>query len=313
MKILLIHRREQSYDSKTVREQPSGGTEKCFVFLSEAFEKLGHHVELATTSEMLTTGVVTPDVVITQEAELFEHFPSSRKVWWSHHFSDQPITVKQSPYARVYADHIVSLSQCHSDDLRVNLKLDNTIIGHGVWQSEIQKAEKDPYRLIYASAPFRGLERVPELFKAIKEKEPRATIAICSSMAMYGTPEEDAKFTALFEELSSIPGVELKPALNQTQLYAEYARASIFFYPCIWKETYCLALDEAIAHGCKTIVPDIGALIERTRNVPDRRVWVPCVLGAFGTPGFADNWGLKDEKCKPKDWLDVAKEWEAIL
>lgn len=303
MKILFIFPREKHYDSKTVREQPCGGTEKATIFLGEAFQRLGHKVEWITTIEQTRQPVATPDVVITQEAIWLEHFPTAKKVWLCHHFSDQPIIQRNAAYGRCFADAVITLSACQQRDFKNSLRIESLVIGHGLWLDEINRSGiKDPYRLIYASTPFRGLERIPELFGRIKEAEPRASIAIASSMGTYGTPEKDKEYEQLFDELRSIDGVELFGSLNQKQLYKEFARASIFFYPCIWPETYCMAMDEAIAHDCRLYVPDIGALPERLErdvklpfwNIQYERVMAPVFKGR-----------------QPKDWLDVAKQWEA--
>lgn len=307
MNILFIHIRPEHYDSDTVRNNPSGGTEKAFVFLGEALAKLGHDVSYITTKEQLTQPTVAPDVVITQEPELFQAFPKSKKIYWSHHFSNQPIVQRGAVWVRALADKVVTLSKCHHDDWLQNLRLGSVIIGHGVWLDEVATGVKDPYRLIYASTPFRGLERIPELFRAIKAKEPRATIAICSSMATYGTPEQDGQYRALFDELSSIDGVELLGSLNQYELYQQYARASAFFYPCTWPETYCIAMDEAIAHGCSPFVLNVGALNRINCAMDSEQEMMDGVLHDFsGAPcgGF---------ESYARDWMAVARDWERLF
>jgi len=317
MKILFIFPRQKPYDSRSVRELPSGGTEKCVIFLGEALQKLGHEVHWVTTPEQLKEPQPICDVVVTQVAELLENFPISKRVWWTHHFSDQPVIQQNAAYGRCYADKVVTLSQCHHDDFKDKLKIDSEVIGHGVWLDELARGyEKDPYRLIYASTPFRGLERIPKLFKQIKEKEPQATIAICSSMETYGEPEKDAQYAHIFAELSEMEGVELLGSLNQEQLYREYAKASIFFYPCIWPETYCLALDEAKAHGCYPITPNIGALPERVDAYAELQEFAECALQDM--KWFSRPWDDEDHKDfkfmmrdKPQDWMDIARQWEA--
>lgn len=299
MRILFIFPRPVAYDSRTVRDLPSGGTEKAVIFLGEAFQRLGHDVQWMTTLEQMQQEHPRPDVVITQHAEFLEQYPDSLKIWWVHHFSDQPIIKQQAVYGRCFADKVVTLSSCQQGDFAANLRLDSVAIGHGVWLEEVaQPVTKDPYRLIYASTPFRGLERVPDLFRAIKAQEPRATIAIASSMSVYGDTKGDEQYKQLYAHLASIPGVELLGALNQAQLYAEFAKASIFFYPCSWPETYCLVMDEAIAHGCRPFVSNVGALPERACHYEG----LGMDLEPFSAPVRV--------KINPRDWLDVAQQWQ---
>lgn len=321
MNILFICPREKPFNSQTVRELPCGGTEKAHIYLGEAFQKLGHDVSWVTTPDELQAtlncvdylpgGQHIYDVVITQQAELLEHFPNARKVFWSHHFADQAITIQQAAFARCFADKIVTLSQCHAKHLKDTLRLKSVIIGYGVWLNEVVKAEKDPYRLIYASTPFRGLDRVPELFQAIKEREPRATITIASSMRTYGEAQSDSEYTHLFKRLSEMEGVTLTGPLNQQQLFQEYAKASIFFYPNTWPETFCLALEEALVHDCNPFTTDLGALSERA-NTCRMDELVEDVLTDFR---IGENTGCAFDhsiymKHQPKDWLEVAKEWQ---
>jgi glycosyltransferase involved in cell wall biosynthesis len=306
LKILFIFPHINPYNSQSVREKPSGGTEKCVIFLSEAFTKLGHECRIITQMEE-PFDPSWPDVVITQLAQFFDKFPEkTKKIWWVHHFGDQPVIKENALYARLYADRVVTLSHCQHDDFKRNLRIESTIIGHGVWLDEVHSPiEKDPYRLIYASAPFRGLDQIPKFFREIKTREPRATIAICSSHKMYGKPEDDEKYQALFKELAGMEGVELLGSLNQTDLYREYARASIFFYPCTWEETYCLAMDEAIAHGCTPFTTGLGALNERWEGFPLESLAqaVSVVIGHPNTNG-PEHW------FQPKDWLEIARQWE---
>jgi|GEM_PF-2752745 len=325
MKIVFIFPREKPYDSQSVRKLPSGGTEKAVIFLGEAFQRLGHEVEWITTQQQLIEAEgTTPDMVITQEAELLQLFPKSKRVWWTHHFSDQPVIQRGAAYGRAFSDKVVTLSQCQQDDFKANLRMDSVKIGHGIWLEEIKQYRlaarldspsrdiRDPYRLIYASTPFRGLERIPELFREIRKMEPRATIAICSSMGTYGQHEQDAQYQKLFDELATIDGVELMGALNQAQLYEQYAMASIFFYPCTWPETYCLAMDEAIAHGCKPLTSNLGALRERGACKVYDSEWVTACEIIFGKHGETEMpYPYWKNEFEPKDWLDVAKQWEA--
>lgn len=302
MKILFAFPALKPYNSELVRSGSCGGTEKAVTFLGEAFQKIGYEVEWARTPEKVKALKGSPaDVVITQEAEIFENLdPDVGKVWWVHHYADQPIIERGAAWARIYDATVVCLSEAQAEEFRRVHKFNPVVIPHGVWWREVDlDTTKDLYRLIYASTPFRGLERIPNLFRAIKARQPKATIAICSSMSVYGQDDQDEKYKALFDELAAMDGVELLGGLNQEQLYTEFAKAQALFYPCNWRETYCLALDEAAAHGCYSIVPDIGCFKERVDTFDDLVDAALMVLGIYTAPNF-----------KPLDWFDVGVLWE---
>lgn len=296
MRFLFVFPHSQAYSGETVRQGPSGGTEKAVIYLSEALERAGHEVIRWTCLEEIRSGrVLMPDVVIAQEAQYLEAFSGAQKVWWCHHFADQPIIQRSAGFARAFADKVVTLSACQQEDFKRNLRIDSVVIPHGVWFDEIAKADKVAGRCVYASTPFRGLDQIPALWPKVLSHRPDATLRVCSSMATYQRNEQDAQYQALFERVAALPGVTMRGALAQDDLYKEYAQAEAFYYPCTWPETYCLALDEATAHGCRAATTGLAALGERVGKADMAR--------PFDAP-FAR---------APIDWNDVARQWEALI
>ncbi len=344
LKIVMIFTHRHAYDGQSVRAFPSGGTEKTVVFLSEAFERQGHHLTRVTTLTELNrfeqemqqeTGPSQRfDVLITQEARLFdspwvEKMPQLKKIWWCHHYPDQPVIKRNAAYGRVFADAIVTLSQTQQDAFLRDLKLKTVTIPHGVWKHELvgqnsgqSHVKKNPFQLVYASTPFRGLDLAGEIYACALEKEPRLQWQIASSMKTYGDVNGDAAYQSLFQRLNGLQGVTLLGALNQHHLYAVYAQSAGFFYPCIWPETYCLALDEALAHGCLPLVRDEGCLHERVNPVFAQKMTVAEMAEALlihldsrpvdsrSVSGLLE----RSFKCQAVlDWQDVAQIWYHLM
>lgn len=297
-----------AYDADWARTNPCGGTEKAAAFLCEALTRLGEDVRLVSTWDQAHAADVDwPDAVITQHAELFERFPRrTAKVWWCHQATDRPFIRGGVKQARRHADVVVTLSSFQQRNFHAELGLESVVIGYGVWRAELHPPiDKDPARLIYASVPQRGLLGVPALFAEIRAQVPDATLAVCSSNQTWGAPEGDAPFQALFDDLRRTPGVEVLGALPQRELYPQLARAAIFFYPCTYVETYCLAMSEAMAHGCVPIITDIGALPER---------WVPAPALVRRTIAAIDrSRARRRHVTPPPDWLEVAERWIDLL
>lgn len=298
----------QPYDSTSVREKPCGGTEKAATYLSEALTQLGEEVRLVSTwGAIEQMDVSWPDVVITQHAELFTRFGAQvEKVWWCHQATDRPFIRMGARIARLHAHHVVTLSLFHQQNFQAELGMESVAIGYGVWRNEVASSDqRDPGRMIFASVPQRGLDMVPALFEEIRAQEPEATIAICSSNATWGMPEQDDPFITLFDELRQMPGVEVLGSLPQAQLFQQFARAALFFYPSTYVETYCLAMSEAMAHGCFPIVTDIGALPER---------WVPAdALVRQTVQAVRRARRRKLHVTAPPDWLEIAERWLMML
>lgn len=315
MKVLFAFPGTYAFDSWTVRNRPTGGTNKAVIYLGEALRKLGDEVAWATTLEELQDRVSwQPDVVIAQAAEVFTLFSKAYCVWWVHHYPDQEIVHLQLAAARQYARHLVVLSQAQADAFSRELSLSRqsppTVIGYGMWTDELHPhaaASKDPYRLIYCSTPYRGLDYLPAIFPMMKKLVPQATLTVCSSMTTYGlSPGLDQEFQETFEALAAIPGVRLTGALNQVDLYRELAQARFFFYPCTFAETYCLAMDEALAHDCWPLVSEIecsGCLGERVTLCEPDKLLDAYLAGVKGKPSL-------ESTHTPKSWLEVARQWK---
>ena len=314
MRILFIFMRENAFNSESVRRLPCGGTEKTTVFLAEALRKIGHEVVIASTwDEYTACKSQIFDVVITQEARLFPEFMHSKRVWWLHQPADNPYIHQRFQFAKMFADQVVTLSQFQHDSFLKHLNIESTIIGHGLWYGELAKpVPKVPYSMIYSTIPYRGLHLLPEIFRKVKAFQPQATLSVCSSMALYGYPEQDQQYRYLFEELAQLEGVTLYGALNQEQLYEQYAKSAVLVYPCVQAESYAVVLDEALAHGCIPAIYDIGAMPERfppVGNAPDDIVEYLRFL--FDQPHLTlEHW---TKRFRPKDWITIASEWNELV
>lgn len=313
MKIAFLFQREAPFDAQTVRTAPSGGTEKAVAYLAEALKRRGHQVEIQTnpTCSLLHP----PDVVIAQEAKLFQRdggagkrYPDAKAIWWSHHFDDQAVTIQAAPYARVYADASVCLSECQRERLAETLKISAEVIRYGVNLDEIKPSSKIPARLIYCSTPFRGLARIPELWPRLKGRVPSATLHVCSGMGIYGQQTDDEAYQGLYDQLNSLDGVYVHGPLNEIELFEKLRNAQVFFYPCDWAETYCLALDEALAHGCYPITSGLAALGERAHAFDfEKDTWIDAIedlSNGVEPPSFI---------VAPRSWDEAALEWEKLF
>lgn len=307
MKILFVFAAVRPYNSLTVRTIPTGGIEKAVIFLGEALEKRGHEVHWATTLEALDQSVhLAPDVVIAQYAQVFTLYPNAKCIWWLHHYPDQDVIQRNLPFGFKFAHQVVTLSYRHAQAMEV-LGVSSRPIGYGIHPQDLcRDTPKDPYKLIYTAAPFRGLAQVPEIFQAIRTLEPRATLTVCSTMGIYGKPEEDEAFRPLIETLTQMPGVTVKGGVGQKELYAALAEARFYLYPCTWPETFCLSMEEAMAHDCWPLVSEIecqGSLAERVELCKSEDIVSAYLLGTKGDP-------VHRVKGVSQTWDEIAEAWE---
>lgn len=301
MKILLSVPHSRIVSVESVMNKAYGGTERAFAMLGEALGQLGHEVTLWW--DLSNPPDWDCDVHITQQAELMLNTPGAINIWWSHHFADQPVTVNQIGYARALADGVVCLSRCHRDDIAPLLPgLEVGIIGHGVQRIE-RMSREDSLKLVYASAPFRGLDKALDIFERVRDANPDAALTVCSSMGMYGQP--DGEWESLLRRCEQAYGVRYLGALPHHELLRVMSRSHALLYPSTWPETYCMVADEALAMGCNVIASPLGALPERVVCYNDDSQMVDACLSAPVVQ--------VEPLVRPRLWASVANDWQALI
>lgn len=121
---------------------------------------------------------------------------------------------------------------------------------------------KDKIRLVYTSTPQRGLELLVPVFKHLAEKYPDIHLDVFSSFKIYGWDDADKQFEPLYDEIRNHPQMTYHGFVPNEQLKEHLNTSHIFAYPCIWTETSCRAMLEAMSAGNVCVHPNTGALPE---------------------------------------------------
>jgi len=119
---------------------------------------------------------------------------------------------------------------------------------------------RETWKCGYASTPFRGLSLLLNAWELLSPSN--AELHIWSSMKIYGL--DDSEYQPLYEKARSLTGVFYHGIVPNEQLRSSFQDIDFFTYPCVFEETSCLAVIEAMAAGCRIIAPALGALPETT-------------------------------------------------
>lgn len=154
--------------------------------------------------------------------------------------------------------------QQYRDYLGVPYSNHSCVIETGVEPIPFVDKPKDKIRLIYTSTPHRGLEILVPVFIALAERYPNIELDVFSSFGIYGSAWEqrDKQYEPLFEACRNHPQINYHGWADQETVRAAYQRAHIFAYPCIWPETSCRSLIEAMSAGCLAVHPNFSALAD---------------------------------------------------
>jgi glycosyltransferase involved in cell wall biosynthesis len=189
---------------------------------------------------------------------------------------------------------------------------------------EVRRWETGPIlRCAYTSTPFRGLSILLDAWERVIPVN--AELHIWSSMKLY--LGDDRPYEHLYARAQSLRGVTYHGLAPNPELRAALRNMHFLIYPCTFAETACLATIEAMAAGCRLIIPSLGALPETTagyaRIYPSNpnaeehvTIFSENLAAELATP-WAGNPGLslsQQAYCAAVyDWPGRLREWRQLI
>lgn len=290
LKILFVPIRCAPFYASMLDHRPLGGTETAIIRVSEQLSKMGHDVYIYQETELppsqegpkyisikefVNIEQFDAVIVIRGLLELFKDWKSKKCFLW---MSDAYKSLKTYGIGdkRIIQrlDGLFLLSQWHVDTL-CNAsgfpKNKTWVVNNGIHPDYFLGTEaRVPKRLIYTSAPDRGLIYMPRIYEELKRRHGDLELHIFSSLDRYFTGwspgpryQENAK---LYDLLSAMPGCTLHGSVLQKDLAREFMKSSVFVYPSNFEETSCISAMEAMAGGCAVVTSDLGALKETVQG-----------------------------------------------
>lgn len=189
-------------------------------------------------------------------------------ILWQHLNYNEPLTqgMTNKFFTRAI-DAFVYVSHWQHEKFRYvyHIPVDNAyVIKNAIDPIEyIPRSKAEKIRLIYTSAPFRGLNILLDAFDLLKRDD--IELHVYSSTIVYGSgydAHHGATYAPLFERAANTPGVIYHGYAPNSEIIKALQQAHIFAYPSMFEETCCLAMIEAGAAGCKLISHNLGALAE---------------------------------------------------
>lgn len=251
---------------------------------------------------------------------------------WQHNMPDQPIV--RGMYDKNFVqsvDHFVYVSEYQLSEYRKLFDLTNTsnrVIKNAIEPIEYkQKVKQDKLRLIYTSAPFRGLDILIDAFKLLNRDD--VELHVYSSNIIYGSEHSKMignRYEHLFHACRKTDGIVYKGYAPNWKVREALQEAHILAYPCTFAETSCLAAIEAGAAGCKIVTTDYGALSETCSEyatyvdyIQDRKKLTENYAEVLNKE--VDNYWISDYNYKDQSdwfndqysWNNRAKEWNEFF
>ncbi len=353
MKIAFLARKSLPIHARSLLERPLGGTETGVIRLAEVLQSRGHEVFVFTAhnapgapiagtptylpyTQIQSVAGIEALVTVQEWWPVMYGIKARKKFFWTGDGPEQHINFGMGD-KRVVAqlDGLLAVSAWQANALcEASLfPRDKTfIIGNGVHLPDFSGAEpRQRKRLIYTSAPYRGLRLIPPIYEELKKSHAELELHVFSGMNIYDRDKpyqgpHQAEFQRLVPILKKLPGVFVHGNVRQGELARELMMSSVFIYPNTVFETCCISALEAQAAGCPPVVSENSALPE---TVGDAGFLIP---GQPGSPEYnqrfidgvdsllSDNslWGKLSARGKARiaqdyTWTRVAERFEALL
>lgn len=163
------------------------------------------------------------------------------------------------------------------------------VFGNGIDPSQFNpiRPRENPYSCIYGSNYGRGLEVLLKIWPEVKQNCPRATLDIYYGWNHWGllSPHTEEWMRSSITQLADVKEHGL---VGHEELNRAYARTSLWTYPCIKPETFCITALRAQLSGAIPVVLLGTALEETVRNgflCRKERDYVPLLLSALEQAG----------------------------
>ncbi len=199
------------------------------------------------------------------------------------------------------------------------------VLRHALDKSpEIRRWEPgQKFRCAYTSTPFRGLSILLDAWERVRPAN--AELHVWSSMKLY--VGDDRPYEHLYARAQSMRDVIYHGLAPNLELRTTLRSMHFLLYPCTFAETACLAAIEAMAAGCRLIIPSLGALPETTAGyarVYPSNVKVDEHVTTFAgnlTAELAEPWGGQPDLSLSQqahcaavyNWPQRVREWRQLI
>ncbi len=141
------------------------------------------------------------------------------------------------------------------------------IFGNGIEAEHFSPVQErqNPYACIYGSNYARGLEILLQLWPEVKERFPKATLDVYYGWKHWGLLAPDTE-AWMRQAVTQLPDVYDRGKVGHLELNRAYAKASLWTYPCIKPETFCITALRAQLSGAVPVILEGTALAETVQH-----------------------------------------------
>ncbi len=259
-----------------IKTKGASGSDSAVFFLTREWVKQGYDVTVFTNcedKEGIYGGVkyvnyekinwydTFDTFIMWRHPKMLPSYVKAKRIWFDWHdvVTFEPIYL--NPYKKIF------VKSYYQRNLLPELP-DNkfAIINNGADSSilELTKNQKQPYKLVYASRYYRGLEFMLTWgWQIIKREIPEAELNIYYGWTKRDSTEKQIPWKQKMMELMQQEGVIEHGSIGHNQLMYEKSTSVIHYYGCSYGEIDCISLRESAMLGCVPVTTNYAAIKEK--------------------------------------------------
>ncbi|MCE5294361.1 MAG: glycosyltransferase [Chlamydiales bacterium] len=179
---------------------------------------------------------------------------------------------------------------------------------------------KNPFSCIYSSNYARGLSVLLDIWPKVKKQFPKATLDIYYGWQHWGllAPNQE-KYMRAQVDVYELLDVRDHGLVSHHELNRAFENTSLWTYPCIAPETFCITAIRAQMTGCIPVIINGTGLAETVRhgyiaNSADE--YLATLIKAMKQAeqiSLAERKLMKDFILESYTWEKIAQKWDALF
>jgi len=187
---------------------------------------------------------------------------------------------------------------------------------------------KDPAKILYTSAPNRGLECLLDMWPKIKEKVPTATLFWAYGWETFDKMQSNNPKAMAWKREMEVklqqPGVTALGRIGHEELAQLMLSAGVWVYPTEFTEVYCITAVKMQAAGCWPVCTNVAALDEMVQfgtKFDEAHIYTNKAVQAdfidaiekYAKYDLADREEMMEWARTEKSWASTAKQWDGAF
>lgn len=315
-----------------------GGSEEATIYLAQELKArgwtvnvYGNHGDMAKEYDGVTyrpwwewSPEEPCDIFISwRDPNLFEHKINAKKRYLWLHDTNPSSQMTEKRLAQI--DKVIVLSKYHRS-LYPNVPESKIMVSaNGIIPShfEVEGIERNPHKVLYTSAPNRGLKCLLEMWPKIREQVPDAELYWAYGWNTFDLMQKNNPNAKKFKEeivaLMNQPGVIDLGRIGHEELAKHMLSGGVWAYPTEFTEIFCITAVKMQAAGCVPVCTTVAALDEVVqfghkfdvqdmyKNQEAQEQFIAKVVEYMNNP--PDRAPMMDWARKNWTWGKVADQW----